>query len=103
MGFQEIKEEVISRKLLGYSEVIHNSLPIINEILVGLSRKNHFLTEVSDYSNNLDVEKFVIFLESLLDDKADDVKKKLYYEENFDQIIATSIKWIRKNTLKNQR
>ena len=101
MGFQEIKEEVISRKLLNYSEEIYSSKPLINEMLIGLSRKNLFLTAVRDYSNNFNVREFAIFLESLLEGKGKEDQKKFYYEENFDEIIKLSIEWIKTNTNEN--
>ncbi|MCL6014224.1 MAG: hypothetical protein M1323_01185 [Candidatus Thermoplasmatota archaeon] len=102
MGFQEIKEEVISRKLLNYSDEIHTLKPLINEMLIGLSRKNIFLTAVRDYSNDFNVREFSIFLESLLEGKGDEYQKKLYYEENFDGIIQSSIEWIKGHTKENK-
>ena len=102
MGFQEIKEEVVSRKLLNYSEEIYSKKPIINEMLIGLSRKNFFLTEVSDYSESFGARELSIYLESLLDGKGSEQGQKLYYEDHFDRIINLSIDWVKTNVKKNK-
>lgn len=95
MGIQEIKEEILSRKLREKAGEIRNENPLISEALMSLSIKNLFLSEAWQRSNNIDIES----LSDHVGDTLHSLNVKNMYDlgENFEYLMNNLTQWI-KNT-----
>ncbi|MGP6239264.1 hypothetical protein ACNF40_02455 [Cuniculiplasma sp. SKW4] len=88
MGINEIREEIISRKLLFLSEEIFRQNAPLQYLLLALAKNNPFLSAVSEYAKKFDAEKFSDFVQSDIIDqiKGSDSEKIFYIEKNFEII-----------------
>lgn len=95
MGIQEIKEEILSRKLREKAGEIRHRDPLLSEALMSLSIKNHFLSEVWQRSNNIDInilsDHVGVILPSL------GIKNMYDLGEHFEFLMNNLTQWI-KNT-----
>ncbi len=95
MGIQEIKEEILSRKLRERAGEIRHTDMIVSEFLMSLSIKNYFLSETWEYARTLDIVYFSNQVSLML--KSLNIHSLLDMEDNFDQIMEKSIEWITHN------
>jgi predicted transcriptional regulator YheO len=103
VGINEIKEEVVSRIILNYAATIHSSNIVLHNVLIGLSRKNTFLTDISDYGRNLNMDSFSRFLNKLIEEKSKGGKEReIVIEEDFEDIMSLSVEWIKNNVRKSK-
>jgi hypothetical protein len=97
MGINEIREEIISRKLLFLSEEVYRQNAPLQYLLLALAKNNPFLTEVCEFAYRFDEKKFSAFIQSNIIDKINgsDMDKITYIEKNFESIREVCINYLK--------
>ncbi len=95
MGIQEIKEEILSRKLREKAGEIRHRNPLLSEALMSLSIKNHFLSEAWQRSNNIDIDVLSDHVGAILHSLS--IKNMYDLGEHFESLMNNLTQWI-KNT-----
>ncbi|MHB1507880.1 MAG: hypothetical protein ACYCUZ_07520 [Cuniculiplasma sp.] len=96
MGIAEIREEIISRKIIYYVEE-HREIPFpLKSFMLMLSRNNPFMEATAMSSRNFSPEEFRIFLEKTIFSglKGNESDIASQSEERFEEFREQSIKWI---------
>ena len=88
MGINEIREEIISRKLLFLSDEVFRENTPLQYLLLALAKNNPFLSNVSGFADRFDEAKFSEFIKHKIIDKipGNDDEKITYIEQNFENI-----------------
>ncbi|MGP6220141.1 hypothetical protein [Caldiplasma sukawensis] len=84
MGIDEIKEEIISRKLLFFSETLHGENTVYRSFLTMLARKNIFLEKMSKKNPGISPESILSLTKRFVGDlPAEEIEK--FLQENFER------------------
>jgi len=97
MGINEIREEIISRKLLFLSEELYGVNQPLQYLLLALAKNNPFLTMASEYARNFDEKRFSRAVQNEIIEKinGDENQKISYIENNFEEIRKKCVDLIR--------
>lgn len=93
MGIQEIKEEILSRKLREIAKDLRHTDPLISETFMNLSIKNYFLSEIWEYSNSVEMGALSDHVRSVI--CSFKIKDIYDLEDNFNSVITELVQWIR--------
>ena len=96
MGITEIREEIISRKIIFFVEANrHISMPIQN-IMLMLARNNVFMGATSQCSRTFDPEKLYNFLGNIVFSRIKGTESQVMEqsENRFEEIREKTIEWI---------
>ena len=96
MGIAEIREEIISRKIIYYVEENRNISFPMKSFMLMLARSNPFMEATAMSSRNFSPEEFRIFLEKTIFSqlKGNESEIASQSEERFEEFREQSIKWI---------
>ena len=96
MSINEIREEIISRKIIFFIEANrHISMPIQNFMLM-LARNNLFMEATAQCSRTFDPEKLYNFLKNIVFSEISGTESQIMEqsENRFEEIRVKAIEWI---------